>query len=357
MRKKQARPAKRLSSGAFPEEDGSVGYSRELLSAVWRSPSSSPLVHNTIISATEEPDDSVESPFCASAMQDAAGIFHDDTSLLKVPKYEPDDFERCCSVGECTRFSRSQFAHYGSLNGYSSPIPASYPVPIISDINDYHKSFSVFTANRNSTQSNLFDIPSTSFSRADGSTASTDSESPLKRLERCVRANSEAGCSTFGLYRSSRPSTSTRYALTQSRSNANSMKLRFGYDSTKASAADALGELSQLVHRIGTAKLPVPATSSKCVPSSITSNIFTCLKCAQRFDTLDELVLHISTTKHFTRGLTKNLDAVAPWERDRAAANFEKQVASSNFLASLFYTQKCLEVPQNLLQKSMDNNF
>lgn len=26
------------------------------------------------------------------------------------------------------------------------------------------------------------------------------------------------------------------------------------------------------------------------------------------------------------------------------AANFEKQVASSNFLASLFYAQKCLEV-------------
>lgn len=81
-------------------------------------------------------------------------------------------------------------------------------------------------------------------------------------------------------------------------------------DSTKTSAADALGELSQLVHRIGAAKLPVPAVPNKFVPNSITSNIFTCLKCAQRFDTLDELVLHISTTKHFTRGATKNLDAV-----------------------------------------------
>lgn len=34
----------------------------------------------------------------------------------------------------------------------------------------------------------------------------------------------------------------------------------------------------------------------------------------------------------------------APWERDRAAANFEKEMTSANFLAPLFYGQKCLEV-------------
>uniref|UniRef100_A0A0R3Q4J1 C2H2-type domain-containing protein n=1 Tax=Brugia timori TaxID=42155 RepID=A0A0R3Q4J1_9BILA len=159
-------------------------------------------------------------------------------------------------------------------------------------------------------------------------------------LERCVRANSEAANSpTFEIYRSSRLSMSTGYALTHSRSN--SMKLPFEYDSTQTSAADALGELSQMVHRIGATKLPMP---NKCVPNSITSNIFTCLRCAQRFNTLDELVLHISTTKHFTCGATKNHNAIAPWERDRAATNFGKQVASSNFIASLFYEQKCVEV-------------
>ncbi|KAL3998269.1 hypothetical protein ACH3XW_14380 [Acanthocheilonema viteae] len=355
MRKKQAKPAKRIAGGVFPEEDGSPGDSRELLSPAWHSPSSSSPPHTRIISATEESDNSIGSPFCASAMRDAEDVFHNDAPPLKLPKHEPDDFGRC--IGECARFLRSQFAHCGFANGQSHPIPASCPIPIISGANDYNKPFlSPFTAIGNFAQSSSFDIPCSSVSRTDGSTWSADLESPLKRLERCVWANSEAECSTFGLYRSSRPPASARYALTQSRTNANSMKLRLGCDSTKASAADALGELSQLVHRIGTTKLPVPATPNKCVSNSITSNIFTCLKCAHRFDTLDELVLHISTTKHFTRGSTKNSDAVAPWERDRAAADFEKQMTSSNFLASLFYAQKCLKVPQDLSQKSIDNN-
>uniref|UniRef100_A0A8R1U036 C2H2-type domain-containing protein n=1 Tax=Onchocerca volvulus TaxID=6282 RepID=A0A8R1U036_ONCVO len=357
MRKKQARPAKRLTGAAFPDEDGSGRDSGDLLSPVWHSPSSSPVPGSRIISATER-DDSTGSSFRTSTAKNAADVFHSDAPLLKIPKYEPDSFGKWCRGAECPRFSRSHFADYESLNGHNSRIVASYAIPIISRASDHHKTFlSMLTANRNSTQSNSFDTPSTSISPADGSIESVDSESPLKRLERCVRASNVAECSTFGLYRSSKPSASARYSLTQSRPNNNSMKLRFGYDSTKTSAADALGELSQLVHRIGTAKLPVPTTPSKCIPNSITSNIFTCLKCAQRFETLDELVLHIRTTKHFTRESIRNFDAVAPWERNRVAANFEKQMASSNFLASLFYAQKCFEVPQNLSQKNIDNNF
>ncbi|VDP20000.1 unnamed protein product [Onchocerca flexuosa] len=208
MRKKQAKPAKRLAGVVFPDEDGSGEDSGGSLSPVWHSPSSSSAPDSRIISATER-DHSTGNSFRASAMKNAAddNDFHSDAPLLKIPKHEPDNF-----------------------------------------------------------------------------------------------------------------------------------------DSTKTSAADALGELSQLVHRIGTAKLPIPTVPSKCIPNSITSNIFTCLKCAQRFETLDELVLHIRTTKHFTRESIRNFDAVAPWERNRVAANFEKQAASSNFLASLFYAQKCLGV-------------
>lgn len=231
MRRKQAKPARRITGEVFLEGDGSVGDSRELLSPAWHSPSSSPPPpYSGTISATDEPDDSTGSSFRASGIQDAADVFHNDTPPLKVPKYEPDDFRRYYHVGEGARFPRSQFAHSRSVNGHSPRVSASYSVPIISGVSDRHKSFfSMFTANRNSPQSSSFDIPSTSVSRADGSAELTDSDSPLKRLERCVRANSEAGCSTFGVYRSSRPSASTRYALTQSRSNANSMKLRFGY--------------------------------------------------------------------------------------------------------------------------------
>ncbi|OZC12761.1 zinc finger, C2H2 type [Onchocerca flexuosa] len=346
MRKKQAKPAKRLAGVVFPDEDGSGEDSGGSLSPVWHSPSSSSAPDSRIISATER-DHSTGNSFRASAMKNAAddNDFHSDAPLLKIPKHEPDNFGNCCRDAECPRFSRSHFAHYGSLNGHNSRTVAGYAIPIISRASDYHKSFlSMLTANRNSTQSNSFDTPSTSISPADESIESTDSESPLKRLERCVRASNVAECSTFGFYRNSKPSASARYSLTQSRPNNNSMKLRFGYDSTKTSAADALGELSQLVHRIGTAKLPIPTVPSKCIPNSITSNIFTCLKCAQRFETLDELVLHIRTTKHFTRESIRNFDAVAPWERNRVAANFEKQAASSNFLASLFYAQKCLGV-------------
>ncbi|VDN81703.1 unnamed protein product [Brugia pahangi] len=332
MRKKQARPAKRIAGGVFPE-DVSAGESQEGLSPVWHSPSSSP-PHSRATSTMEEPDYLPGNPFYVSTMQGA--VVHGDAPPLKVPKYEMDDFQRYCHVGECTRFSKSQFAHCEFLSGLSSGISASSSVPVTSDVSDYHKSFlSVFTGSRNSV-----DSPSASVSGVDGYTSSVDSESPLKRLERCVRENSEAtNSSTFEIYRSSRLSMSTGYALTHSRSN--SMKLPFEYDSTKTSAADALGELSQMVHRIGATKLPMP---NKCVPNSITSNIFTCLRCAQRFNTLDELVLHISTTKHFTCGATKNHNAIAPWERDRAATNFGKQVASSNFIASLFYEQKCVEV-------------
>ncbi|EJW73403.1 hypothetical protein WUBG_15694 [Wuchereria bancrofti] len=83
---------------------------------------------------------------------------------------------------------------------------------------------SVFTGSRNSV-----DNPSASVSGVTGYNSSLDSESPLKRLERCVRANSEAGCSTFEIYRGSKLSMSTGYTLTHSRSNTNSMKLPFGY--------------------------------------------------------------------------------------------------------------------------------
>ncbi|EJW81146.1 zinc finger protein, partial [Wuchereria bancrofti] len=338
MRKKQARPAKRLAGGVFPE-DVSARESQEGLSPVWHwhSPSSSSPPHNRATSTMEEPDYLPGNPFYTSAMQGA--VVHGDAPPLKVPKYELDDFQRYCHVGECTQFSKSQFAHCEFLSELNSGISASCPLPITSDVSNYHKSFlSVFTGSRNSV-----DNPSASVSGVTGYNSSLDSESPLKRLERCVRANSEAGCSTFEIYRGSKLSMSTGYTLTHSRSNTNSMKLPFGYDSTKTSAADALGELSQMVHRIGATKLPMPATPNKCVPNSITSNIFTCLRCAQRFDTLDELVLHISTTKHFTCGTTKNHNAIAPWERDRATTNFGKQLASSNFIASLFYEQKCVE--------------
>ncbi|MCP9260032.1 Zinc finger protein [Dirofilaria immitis] len=355
MRKKQAKPAKRLAGVVFPDEDSSTGESREVLSPIRRSSSLTPPIHSRITSATEKPDDSAGTPLRVFAMKNTADISDNNVPPFKISKYESDNFGKYCRDGEHLRFTRSHFAaRHSSLSRYSSRIVASYPVPMISRASDHHNSFlSMLTATRNSAQSNSFDIPAASVSLSDKSIESADLESPLKRLERCVRANSEAGCSTFGLYKSGKPSTPTRYALTQSRPNTNSMKLRFGYDSTKTSAADALDELSQLVHRIGTTKLPVPAASSKCIPNSITSNVFTCLKCAQQFDTLDELVLHISTTKHFTRGSTKNFDAIAPWERNRVAASLEKQVASSNFLASLFYAQKCFEVPQDLSQKTL----
>ncbi|KAM3721222.1 Teashirt [Dirofilaria immitis] len=357
--KKQAKPAKRLAGVVFPDEDSSTGESREVLSPIRRSSSLTPPIHSRITSATEKPDDSAGTPLRVFAMKNTADISDNNVPPFKISKYESDNFGKYCRDGEHLRFTRSHFAaRHSSLSRYSSRIVASYPVPMISRASDHHNSFlSMLTATRNSAQSNSFDIPAASVSLSDKSIESADLESPLKRLERCVRANSEAGCSTFGLYKSGKPSTPTRYALTQSRPNTNSMKLRFGYDSTKTSAADALDELSQLVHRIGTTKLPVPAASSKCIPNSITSNVFTCLKCAQQFDTLDELVLHISTTKHFTRGSTKNFDAIAPWERNRVAASLEKQVASSNFLASLFYAQKCFEVPQDLSQKNIDNSF
>ncbi|VDK73038.1 unnamed protein product [Litomosoides sigmodontis] len=349
MRKKQARPARRFSGGVFPDDDCSPGDSREFLSPTWRSPSSSPS-HSRSILAIEDRNDSTGSPCSASAMQYAKGDFLNDVPPLKFPKHESDDFGRCCGE-EYARLLRAGFAHHGSVIEQSRRIPANCPVPV----NDHHNTIlSLFTTNGNSAQSDS--LTCENVSRFDRPTESIDSESPLKRLERCVRANSEAGCSTFGLSRSSKPSASKKYALTQSHTYASSMKLRFGHDPTKTSAADALGELSQLVHRIGTAKLPVPATPNKCVSNSIAGNIFTCLKCAQRFDTLDELVLHISTTKHFTRGSIKNFDAVAPWETDRATSSFEKQMASTNFL-SLFYARKCLKVPQDLSQKSIDNSF
>lgn len=220
MRKKQARPAKRLIGAVFPEDDSTEG-SRDLLFPTWHSPLSSPPPHNRTTSAAG-PGNSTGISFCVSAMHGGHSA-----PPLKLSKHEPDNSDRCC-VGECGRFFGSQLALQGSLNGQSPCISSSCPVPIISGATDHYRPLlSAFITNKNSTQSNSFDIPRVTVSRADESTE--DSESPLKRLERCVRANSEAECSTFGLYRSTNPPVPTRFALTQSRTNANSMKLRFGY--------------------------------------------------------------------------------------------------------------------------------
>lgn len=222
MRKKQARPSKRLAGGVFPDEDCLTGDSREFLSPTWHSPLSSPS-HSRMIPAIEDRSNSTGSPCCSFAMQDAENVFHNYVPPSKLPKPEPDDFGRWCG-GEYARLLRAGFAHHGSVIGQSPCIPTNRPVLI----DDHHKPIlSVFTTSGNSAQSNSF--PCENVSLSDRSTESADSESPLKRLERCVRANSEAGCSTFGLYRSSKPSAPARYSLTQSRTNANTMKLHFGH--------------------------------------------------------------------------------------------------------------------------------
>lgn len=223
MRKKQARPARRITSGP-PEAGGLAGTSQEVLSSIWHSPSSSSTrIRNT--PSTGKPDDSAGSPFCVSALQDAALVYHNNTPPLKAPKYESDDFERSCCAGECASFSRSQFAHYGSVNGNNSRFPTDCSVPIVTSVSGDQKPFPCqFTANGDSPQSS-FDV-STSFDR---NISSTDSESPLKCLERCVRTKSREEGSTFGLYRNIKPSASTKYDFRQSRRNTNSMQFRFGY--------------------------------------------------------------------------------------------------------------------------------
>ncbi|VDN25879.1 unnamed protein product [Gongylonema pulchrum] len=172
--------------------------------------------------------------------------------------------------------------------------------------------------------------PSSSSALSDEAVASATDflDSPLKRLERCVRAKNGVMGSFLGRYASASSSSSSRTRGIQNsgasipglnlqrpgtssnnNNNNHSMKLRFGSDLNKTSAADALGELSQLVHRIGSSKLPVPATPTKCVQSNFSSNVFTCLKCAHQFDTLDQLVLHISTTKHFSLGPSRSTNS------------------------------------------------
>ncbi|KHN88166.1 hypothetical protein Tcan_18720 [Toxocara canis] len=83
--------------------------------------------------------------------------------------------------------------------------------------------------------------------------------------------------------------------------------------------SNALCELSQLVHKVGSVR------HSTCTEVHAESNcaksVFTCLQCSCSFETLDHLVFHISTTKHFTRIATKHIEPVAPWEKGVVATH------------------------------------
>ncbi|VDN03244.1 unnamed protein product [Thelazia callipaeda] len=347
MRKKQARPAKRILPrdyyiGINDEEDPTADLrdlsspseltfaenSRKIqefalagnidkFSRTWQyspsllSPSSDDYPHRTIAFP------------CSS--QDAS-------PALKIPKCELED-ESCYDYSQLPRICLS-----------GSPDTRDYCLPVVSP------SVSSYTF---PTATPYYELITNKDSA--NSSTSNESESPLKRLERCVKASSHIECSV--------PHTSTKLDVSLPSSVCSPTATRSprthsaAINSDRAkSSADALGELSQLVHRIGTVRLPVCEAPNKRAPNSVTSNIFTCLKCAHRFDTLDELVLHISATKHFTRRSTRNADAIAPWESDRPTSNFGKQLSSPDFLATLFCAQKCLKIQCDLAKSDKNGS-
>lgn len=61
----------------------------------------------------------------------------------------------------------------------------------------------------------------------------------------------------------------------------------------------AIGELSQLVEKIGGNSFDVKFSGNTDDKSDKSDNVFTCLHCAQRFISLEELVQHIALMNHF----------------------------------------------------------
>lgn len=143
-------------------------------------------------------------------------------------------------------------------------------------------------------------------------------DSPIQRLERCVlsqRAQLLYGRVPRAKRTGQLSDPAGRYApqraLTQD-------TLLPPEQKPQSAFGDVLGELSQLVHRIGSGAQVGDQQSTANSPHrfgrpNIADNVFTCLKCSQKFGSLDGLVSHIRTTKHFSKSTAKDL--VAPWER------------------------------------------
>lgn len=82
-----------------------------------------------------------------------------------------------------------------------------------------------------------------------------------------------------------------------------------GNGSTSKGESNALCELSELVHKVGSVR---DSTCSEVrTDGNCAQSVFTCLQCSRSYETLDELVLHISTTKHFTRMATKRVEPMS----------------------------------------------
>ncbi|VDK50563.1 unnamed protein product [Anisakis simplex] len=170
-------------------------------------------------------------------------------------------------------------------------------------------------------------IPSTSGSNSFHGKYSEDS--PLKCLERYVKPKQELTY-TSKKYSSNKSVCHKSSSLRNVSTNAASAP--YILPSKKESDRDAneeegnaLCELSQLVHKVGSfRKMSCTYSnnnntnnnnSSMQKDDSCAQSVFTCLQCSRSYETLDELVFHISTTKHFTRITNKSIEPVAPWEK------------------------------------------
>uniref|UniRef100_A0A915AE11 C2H2-type domain-containing protein n=1 Tax=Parascaris univalens TaxID=6257 RepID=A0A915AE11_PARUN len=149
-----------------------------------------------------------------------------------------------------------------------------------------------------------------------------DSISPLKCLERYVKPHEETSTRNAVKPLPSAHSSSCTFQRSTSKNPASApyvLPNKRGNGSTSKGESNALCELSELVHKVGSVRdstCSETRTDGNCAQS-----VFTCLQCSRSYETLDELVLHISTTKHFTRMAAKRVEPMAPWEKATVTTN------------------------------------